>query len=170
MADSNNSEINRRDFISAAALATAGLSVLGFCGGLNSACAQATTQPSAPAGPLDVGPKASFDKDGATMTFVKEHHVIVMRENGKLYALTSKCTHRGADIQDAGTGLHCPRHNSDFAYDGTVIKGPAKTNGTLPRYAISVNDAGNVVVDTSKKFTQDQWDDPASFIAIAPAA
>ena len=158
MADSMNLELNRRDFVVAAAAATAGLGML--CGAVSEADAQDAPPPPAtqPAGPLDVGVKTDFAKDGATMTWVKAHHVIVMRESGKIYAMTSRCTHKRCDLADATTGLHCKCHNSDFNYDGTVIKGPATKGGPLVRYGIAVNDSGHLIVDMSKQFPQDQWD------------
>ena len=45
---------------------------------------------------------------------------------------------------------------------GTSTKGPAK--GSLYRYAIKVDDKGNLIVDRDKQFEEKQWDDPASFV------
>jgi hypothetical protein len=47
---------------------------------------------------------------------------------------------------------------------GTATKGPAK--GSLSRYAISVNDAGKIMVDRSKSFAEKEWGDPGSFITV----
>jgi nitrite reductase/ring-hydroxylating ferredoxin subunit len=176
MADSMNLELNRRNFVVAAAAATAGMGMMGACGGLQQADAQDAPPPAAPpasqpaAGPLDVGVKGDYAKDGATMTWVKTHHVIVMREEGKIYAMTSRCTHKRCDLSDATTGLHCKCHNSDFNYDGTVIKGPATKGGPLVRYGIAANDAGHLIVDPSKQFPQDQWTDAASFVTVDAGA
>jgi cytochrome b6-f complex iron-sulfur subunit len=158
--------MNRRDFVTTAAAAAAGLGVLGAAGGTPAAMGQATTQPAAGAG-LDVGPKSGYVKDGPVTTWVHTNHVIVMRQDGKLFAMTSKCTHKHCDVKDAGGSLHCPCHNSNFAYDGSATDGPATRGGPLPRFGISVNDAGNVIVDTKKVFKQDQWTDPASFVTVA---
>jgi cytochrome b6-f complex iron-sulfur subunit len=169
MADSNNAELNRRNFVVAAAAATAGLGILGACGGLPQACGQAaTSQPATPPEPVDVGVKTDYTTDGATMTWVKTNHIIVMCEEGKIYAMTSRCTHKHCDLQvsDDASGLHCHCHNSDFNYDGTVIKGPATRGGPLVRYGVAVNDGGHIIVDPTKQFPQDQWTDPASFIAL----
>jgi nitrite reductase/ring-hydroxylating ferredoxin subunit len=168
MAESNEPEMNRRNFVMVAAAAAGALAGVS---GLPSALGQATTQPStqpSAAGLFDVGLKSDYSKDGATMTWAKRPHVvIVMRENGKIYALNSRCTHKGCPVVDAGGSFHCNCHNSDFNYDGTVIDGPAQTKGPLSRYGISVDDAGHVLVDVHKKFTQAQWDDPASFVSVA---
>jgi cytochrome b6-f complex iron-sulfur subunit len=152
--------MNRRDFVAAAAVAAAGIGILAV--GRTSA---QTTQPSSSG--IDVGAKTDYSKDGPVMTWaVAPNHLIVIRESGKLYATTSKCTHKMCDVKDDGTQFTCPCHNSAFGYDGEVTNGPAKK--PLPRYAISVNGDGHVIVDTSKQFaTDDTWTDPASFVALS---
>jgi Rieske Fe-S protein len=165
MSEKNLPEMNRRSFVVTAATAAG---VLAGVSGLPSALGQATTQPSTQPSSklLDVGLKSDYSKDGATMTWAKRPHtVIVMRESGKIYALSSRCTHRGCPVQDAVGSFHCNCHNSDFNYDGTVIDGPAQTKGPLPRLGISVDDAGHIQVDVHTKFTQEQWGDPASFVS-----
>jgi len=166
MSQETSSEMNRREFISAA-VAAAGVvgMACAFCP--SAALGQATTQPATPAGPVDVGLKSSFDKDGPTVTFIKTNRLILMREEGKIYAIDNHCTHRMQAVQVLDDHLHCPAHNSDFKFDGTVIKGPAMQKGPLNRYAISVNSDGHVIVDTSKKITKDQWDDPSAFVSVA---
>jgi len=157
-------DLNRRQFLIAAATTAAVIS-------LPILQAQAQETPTThPAGKvLDVGPLKSFDKDGITDKWSKPKQggFFVLRENGKLYACTSKCTHRGATISNEGTELVCHQHDSHFSLDGTVTSGPAQRS--LPRYAISVDDNGHVLVDKSKQFTEVQWTDPASFVTI-PAA
>lgn len=163
MPQSNQTRINRRDFVTAAAVA-AGLGVLAGACGSPPALGQ-TTQPSTGA-PLDVGLKSDFSKDGPTMTWARSKHVIIMRADDKLYAMSSRCTHKGCVVKDADGSLHCPCHNSDFNYDGTVIDGPAEGGGPIGRFGISLNDAAHVLVDVTKKFAEDQWSDPGSFIAL----
>ncbi|HUB25007.1 MAG TPA: Rieske (2Fe-2S) protein [Tepidisphaeraceae bacterium] len=162
MPERTGMELNRRDFVAAAGIAAAGVALL--C--QESALAQ-TTQPSTTAGPIDCGPKTDFAKPGPTMTWVKTHHIIVMNENDKLYAMTSRCTHHRCDITNAGDHFLCKCHHSDFKFDGTVIDGPAKR--PLIRYGIAVDDGGNVQVNTHEQFQQDEWDDPKSFVAMSAA-
>jgi hypothetical protein len=49
-----------------------------------------------------------------------------------------------------------------FTPEGVRTAGPAKTS--LPRYAISVNSDGHIVVDLSRQFPEANWSDPASFV------
>ena len=58
----------------------------------------------------------------------------------------------------------CPTHKSHFTFEGTVTGGPAKRS--LPRYGISVDANGHVLVDCSKEFTEKNWDDENSFVKI----
>jgi cytochrome b6-f complex iron-sulfur subunit len=154
-------DLNRRQFLIAAATTAAVIS-------LPVLQAQAddtpTTHPASKT--IDVGTLKSYDKDGITDKWSKPKQggFFVLREDGKLYACTSKCTHRGATIVAADTELVCHQHNSHFSLDGTVTSGPAQRS--LPRYAISVDDSGHVMVDKSKSFTETQWTDPASFVTI----
>ena len=152
------SEINRREFVAGAAAVATSVCTMSCLSGRAMA-------DDAPAGSttVDVGPKTDYAKDGMSDKFVMSNHVLIIRENGKIYATTSVCTHRGADVAVQGDILHCPKHGSEFSNAGLVTKGPAKD--PLIRHAISVNADGHLIVDTSKKFSQDQWTDAASFIA-----
>jgi nucleotide-binding universal stress UspA family protein/nitrite reductase/ring-hydroxylating ferredoxin subunit len=49
-------------------------------------------------------------------------------EDGTLIALSPRCQHMGCtvDWNDAERTWDCPCHGSRYAYDGTVIRGPAK--------------------------------------------
>jgi Rieske Fe-S protein len=157
-------QLNRRDFVAASAVA--GLCVLGAAGEISQALGDPTTQPSTQPSStaVDVGAKSSYDKDGATMKWARSKHFIVMRENGKIYAMSSRCTHKGCVVSNATDHLHCRCHNSDFAYDGTVMDGPA--DWPLDHYGISVNDKGHVMVDPTVTLDQTKWADPGSFVAV----
>ncbi len=158
------SDMNRRNFLvvaGAAAAAVLSLPVL-----------QAHAEPPAggpatkPSKPIDVGTLKSFDKDGVTATWAKKSgHFFIIREDGKLYACTSLCTHKNRPLQVKGDELYCPAHKSEFTFQGTVTAGPAKRS--LPRYGISVDDSGHVLVDCTKEFTESKWDDAASFVKIS---
>ena len=61
-----------------------------------------------------------------------------------------------------GSTIVCENHGSTFSLDGAVTKGPARRS--LPRYAMRKDDKGNVIVDTSKSFNEDKWQDAEAFI------
>ncbi len=52
--------------------------------------------------------------------------VINVRKGDRLTLFSSQCTHLGCRISESRDGLlRCPCHGSEFAEDGTVVKGPA---------------------------------------------
>jgi nitrite reductase/ring-hydroxylating ferredoxin subunit len=116
--------------------------------------------------PVDVGTMADYSKDGVTDKFQKSDSILVIREDSKIYACTSLCTHKNAQLQVKDDELYCPKHKSHFTFEGTVTGGPAKRS--LPRYAIALTD-GKLMVDKSKTFEEKKWDDSASFVAVPKA-
>ena len=76
-----------------------------------------------------VGTVAQLEKAGYLQT--KEVAVSKDPANPKqLLAVNPKCTHSGCDVKWV-TGekrYECPCHDSDFAADGKVLKGPATKN------------------------------------------
>jgi nitrite reductase/ring-hydroxylating ferredoxin subunit len=152
--------MNRRDFLVASGVAAA--AVLSLPVLQNSARADA---PKMPDKPVDCGALKDFDKDGVTDTFAKKpNYFFIVRKDGKLYACSSVCTHKYAALTVKSDEFYCPKHKSEFSYEGTVTAGPAKSS--LPRYAISTDDKGHVIVDGTKEFSESKWDDTASFIKI----
>ena len=81
-----------------------------------------------------VGSVADLDKAGYLQT--KEVAVARNPANPKqLLAVNPKCTHQGCDVKWAAgeKKYECPCHDSDFAADGKVLKGPAtKSLATYP--------------------------------------
>ena len=52
-------------------------------------------------------------------------------------ALSTKCTHRGCQVENAGTQLACPCHGSVFSLTGERLQGPA--DRPLTRFAVSAD-------------------------------
>ncbi len=78
-------------------------------------------------------------------------NIYVVRDAGGLFAVSSKCTHEGAQNSVTSGHFHCPRHNANFNFDGSIISGPVSR--ALAHYALCVLASGNVGVDTSKTVT-----------------
>ncbi|WP_373539271.1 ubiquinol-cytochrome c reductase iron-sulfur subunit [Chamaesiphon sp.] len=75
-----------------------------------------------------IGSVADLDKAGYLQTTT----VAVARDPAnpqQLLAVNPKCTHQGCDVKWVAGGKKyvCPCHDSDFAADGKVLKGPATT-------------------------------------------
>ena len=88
--------------------------------------------------------------------------------NGKreIVALRTVCTHLGCTPNwlDGEQKFKCPCHGSGFYKDGINFEGPAPR--PLERYAISIGDDGQLVVDKSKLFQEElgQWQDPSCYV------
>jgi cytochrome b6-f complex iron-sulfur subunit len=85
-----------------------------------------------------------------------------------IYAIKSVCTHLGCTPNwlEAEQKFKCPCHGSGFYKDAINFEGPAPR--PLERYAISLADDGQLLVDKSRTFQQElgQWKDPASFVPV----
>jgi len=110
-------------------------------------------------GTIDIGTAKDYPKDGAYDKFAKNDKLIVVRSGEKLYATTAICTHKSCVLSGATNELRCRCHGSRFGLDGNPTKGPAKS--PLARFAIAKK-GDHFIVDKSKKFDQDKWDDEAA--------
>ncbi len=99
----------------------------------------------APAGNFKaIGTVAQLDKDGHLLS----DKIAVVRDpkdSNKVLAVNAICTHKGCDVKwKSDKKLYvCPCHDAEFAADGAVLEGPAKT--PLQRYAAKI-DKGQVLV------------------------
>jgi cytochrome b6-f complex iron-sulfur subunit len=83
-----------------------------------------------------------------------------------IFALSTVCTHLGCtpDWLQGAQKFKCPCHGSGYYKDGINFEGP--TPRPLERFAISLADDGQILVDKNMKFQQEkgQWADPRSFL------
>ncbi len=158
------SELNRRDFVVAAGAVVAAACACCSCESALAAEAPTSAPSASSSGPIDVGTKADYPKDGTIFDkLTKSNRVIVVRNEGKIYAINSTCTHKNCAVKDKNGEIVCPCHGSKYSLYGTAIKGPAK--GSLFRYGIALNDKGRIIVDKSKQFPEKQWDDAGASIS-----
>jgi Rieske Fe-S protein len=151
-------DMNRREFVTAAAACAACI----VCGhGADQAEAASGT------GPVDAGELKSFAKDGVTSTYAQTGGFLLVRRNGRLYAVSTICTHKqqrvGMDPAHAGQ-FRCPKHGSVFSLEGKVLKGPAAAS--LQRLGISVNETQHVIVDTARKLSEQEWDNTGAYVTV----
>ena len=57
-------------------------------------------------------------------------------------AINLSCTHQGVPVKEQGSGWICPAHGSQFALNGKLIKGPART--ALQKYPVAFS--GNSIL------------------------
>jgi cytochrome b6-f complex iron-sulfur subunit len=85
-----------------------------------------------------------------------------------IYALSTVCTHLGCTPNwlEAEQKFKCPCHGSGYYRSGVNFEGP--TPRPLERYAITLADDGQILVDKSRKFQEEkgEWDNPAAFLKV----
>jgi len=85
-----------------------------------------------------------------------------------IYALSTVYTHLGCTPNwlEAEQKFKCPCHGSGYYKTGVNFEGP--TPRPLERYAISLADDGQILVDKSRKFQQEkgEWSNPAAFLKL----
>jgi len=85
-----------------------------------------------------------------------------------IYAIKAVCTHLGCTPNwlEAEQKFKCPCHGSGFYKDAINFEGPAPR--PLERYAISLAEDGQLLVDKSRTFQQElgQWKDPACYVMV----
>ena len=116
--------------------------------------------------------KAGFPDDyevGTVDTRWKEKFGVFMIKTAEgIYALSVVCTHLGCTVnwQGGENKLKCPCHGSGYYKSGINFEGP--TPRPLERFAISLAEDGQILVDKSRKFQQEkgQWNDPSSFLNL----
>ena len=155
MTDDHN--VSRRSFV-LTVVATAAASPL-----LAHAAEGDASSSSSSSSTADVGTLADFPKDGVTDTWAKTRKFLIVRENKRIIAVSSVCTHKACVVKPKDGLLVCPCHGSRYSTQGSLQKGPGK--GPLDHLGIELVDS-RIIVDTSKSFPEDQWNEPGSFIAI----
>jgi Rieske Fe-S protein len=123
--------------------------------------------PARTTGAVDAGPLEHFTAEGVTDRFAAGDGFFLVHRDGRLYAVSSHCTHKivALVVAKGDAGFKCPRHGSTFDAAGHVSKSPARK--PLPRFAIRVNAAGHVIVDPGKSFAEKDWDDSSAFVKAA---
>lgn len=119
-----------------------------------------------------VGPPSNFGPGQVETKFIPEFGVWVVRYEfdgrAMIYALKAVCTHLGCTPNwlEAEQKFKCPCHGSGFYKDGINFEGPAPR--PLERYAISLADDGQLEIDKSRTFSQEQgqWKDSASYVPV----
>src|SRR5262245_41942479 len=85
-----------------------------------------------------------------------------------IFALSTVCTHLGCTPNwlETEQKFKCPCHGSGYYKTGVNFEGP--TPRPLERYAISLADDGQILVDKSRKFQQEkgEWSNPAAFLKL----
>jgi cytochrome b6-f complex iron-sulfur subunit len=122
---------------------------------------------SEPSSKVKVGLPENYE-EGKVVEKYKDQNIWVVRNEGKIYALSTTCTHLGCTPNwlESAAKFKCPCHGSGFYITGINFEGPAPR--PLERWGLYVGDDGQLVVDKSKKFQQErgEWTNQESYINV----
>ena len=159
--------LNRREFLSY--LSVAWIAFTAACAGLAS-LALRFSYPN-----VNFEPEMDFlagrpedYEEGVDERWKNGYGVWLVKQEGRLVALSNICTHLGC-IPNWMAGelkFKCPCHGSGFYMSGINFEGPAPR--PLERYKISINAEGVIKVDKTKiyRYEKGQWNHPDSWLAV----
>jgi cytochrome b6-f complex iron-sulfur subunit len=114
------------------------------------------------------GKPEDYQVGEVSLRMQKEQRVWMIRNEKGMYSMISICTHLGCTPiwHPTEERIKCPCHGSNFLIDGQNVAGPAPV--PLFRAAISLDLAGNLVVDKSLKENQPgKRDQPPFFLPLS---
>lgn len=135
--------LSRRDFLKVSTnslFAAAGLLGLGGLIRFLSYKADPTPQTE-----FNIGPASDFPLNKRTI--LNYIPAIVIHDDKGIHAVSLVCTHLGCTVEERNFGFECPCHSSRYDPNGTVLKGPAKSN--LRKLRVEQAQDGNLHVFTA---------------------
>ena len=115
-----------------------------------------------------IGFPDDFDPGKVDLRFKKKYNVWIVRDNEKITALSTVCTHLGCtpNWQETERKFKCPCHGSGFRSSGINFEGPAPR--PLERFKISLSNDGQIMVDKTKsfKYEKGEWNRNESFLKV----
>ena len=107
-------------------------------------------------------------EEGVDERFKNGYGVWMVKQEGRLVALSNICTHLGCipTWMPAELKFKCPCHGSGYYMNGINFEGPAPR--PLERYMISTLPDGRIKVDKTKLFRYEkgEWSHPDSYIEV----
>ena len=107
-------------------------------------------------------------EEGVDERWKNGYGVWMVRQEGRLAALSNICTHLGCipNWMPGELKFKCPCHGSGFYMSGINFEGPAPR--PLERYKISLNAEGVIVVDKTKifRYEKGQWGHPDAWLEV----
>tara|TARA_B100000953_G_C17947072_1_gene398755 strand:- start:81 stop:761 length:681 start_codon:yes stop_codon:yes gene_type:complete len=115
-----------------------------------------------------IGFPDDFESGKVDLRFKKKYNVWIVRDDEKIIALSTVCTHLGCtpNWQETERKFKCPCHGSGFRASGINFEGPAPR--PLERYKISLSNDGQIIVDKTKsfKYEKGEWNRGESFLKV----
>ncbi len=104
------------------------------------------------AGVFNIGAPSDYTTNGLHQISNTQANVLVGRDSGGLYAMSSLCTHNCCDMNQLGqvtsNGIRCECHGSLYDEEGNVVSGPASE--ALAHHELQLGCDGVLYVTTTK--------------------
>lgn len=103
---------------------------------------------------------------GVEERFKQQARIWVVREATELFVIYARCTHLGCtpDWKSSEKKFKCPCHGSGYTPDGINFEGPAPR--PMDRAHVEIDAEGQIVVNTSKLYTFEHFNDPGASISV----
>ena len=115
-----------------------------------------------------IGYPDDFESGKVDLRFKKKYNVWIVRDDEKITALSTVCTHLGCTPNwlETERKFKCPCHGSGFRSSGINFEGPAPR--PLERYKILLANDGQIKVDKTKsyKYEKGEWNRTESFLKV----
>jgi len=115
-----------------------------------------------------IGFPNDFESGKVDLRFKKSHSVWIVKDDEKIIALSTVCTHLGCTPNwlETDRKFKCPCHGSGFRSSGINFEGPAPR--PLERYRIVLANDGQILVDKTKKFKYEkgEWSRSESYLKV----
>jgi len=115
-----------------------------------------------------IGFPNDFESGKVDLRFKKSHSVWIVKDDEKIIALSTVCTHLGCTPNwlETDRKFKCPCHGSGFRSSGINFEGPAPR--PLERYRIVLANDGQILVDKTKKFNYEkgEWSRSESYLKV----
>ena len=115
-----------------------------------------------------IGFPNDFEVGKVDLSFKKSHSVWIVRDEEKIIALSTVCTHLGCTLNwlETDKKFKCLCHGSGFRASGVNFEGPAPR--PLERYRIVLANDGQMLVDKTKnfKYEKGEWSRSESFLTV----
>ena len=115
-----------------------------------------------------IGYPDDFESGKVDLRFKKQYNVWIVRDEQKIIALSTVCTHLGCTPNwlETERKFKCPCHGSGFRSSGINFEGPAPR--PLERFKISLANDGQILVDKTKsfKYEKGEWNRIESFLKV----
>ncbi len=102
-------------------------------------------------------PKAEFAKGRFVLVDAPRFQLplyVYRLDDGGYSAVSTRCMHRGCQVEPGGDHLVCPCHGSEYTNLGAVLKGPTRL--PLRRFPVTVED-DHVAIELPAGGESDEW-------------